>query len=601
VLLAAWALIAAQLAVRLWILDQRNFNTDDFEFGTRANESPLFSAGYLLESHEGHFMPGALLLSGFLARTFPLDWTAVTVVLLVLHLLASYAVLRLLRTVMGDRPAVLVPLAVYLFSPLSLGATTWWAAAMNAVPLQIGLAWYAADAVRLARTGRTRYAVTGTLALVLSLAFYERAVILPALAGALVWLLNHAYGVRAPLRTSLRDARALWLPSLVVLAGWAWLYLSGDPADGVESAPTLDQSLVLTGELARTIVPGLAGGPWNWEIVFSGAPLATAPDVLVTASAVVLAAMVVWTSWRRRAGVLAWLLFAVFFAVGAVLVSLGRAGSDVSGVLALTYRYFATDAVVFALTLGVLFALPRRGSGMPSEDRPDRVGNPPVPSGERRTSRLLATAVVLLLTGAFLVGSALSTTSYIRAWQDDPTSDYLDTALASLASAGDEPILDQEVPSRVLWALAAPYNRASRLFLALEDRPPFADASHLPRMLDEQGRLRPAEVVPGIVLPPGPVAGCGWPVPADVPTALPLGGSLIEYAWTAELSYTSAAEGVVRIGVAGGESVEVPVRRGRNTVYVRLRGTGDALEISGATADMGLCVGSGVVGIFQPA
>ena len=57
---------------------------------------------------------------------------------------------------------------------------------------------------------------------------------------------------------------------------------------------------------------------------------------------------------------------------------------------------------------------------------------------------------------------------------------------------------------------------------------------------------------------------------------------------------------MVRVAVAGGASAEVPVRRGTNTVYVSLRGTGDALEVSGATPEMGLCIGSGVVGILQP-
>ena len=600
VLLAAWVLIAVQLAVRLWVLDQRNFYGDDFEYGTLANEFPLFSADYLMESHDGHFMPAALLLSGTLARLFPLDWTAVTVVLLVLQLLASYAVLRLLRTIMGDRPAVLIPLAVYLFSPLGLGAFTWWAAAMNAVPLQIGLAWYAADALRLVRTGKKRYAVTGTLALVLALAFYERAVIVPALAGALVWLLHHAYGVRAPLRSALRDGAALWLPSLAVLAGWAWLFLSVDPADAVESPPTLDQALQLSGDLAWTLVPGLAGGPWDWGILFSGAPLAQAPDVLVTVSAVVLAVLVLWTSWRRRAGLLVWLLFAAVFAVGAVLVSLGRAGSEFSGVLALTYRYFATDSVVFALALGVLFALPRRGSAPPPVDDPDHRSSAAAPAAERGAAGLLVPAVVLLMTAAYLVGSAFSTTSYIRAWQDEPTSDYLDTALASLAAAGDEPMLDQDVPGEVLWAVAAPYNRLSRMFLAVEDRPPFADASYVSRILDEQGRLVPAQVVPGIVLPPGPVEGCGWPVPGGAPTSLPLGGTLFEYPWTAQLSYTSAAAGTLRVALPGGESAEVPIRQGAHTVYVSLPGTGAAIEFSGATEAMGLCIGSGLVGIHQP-
>ena len=601
VLLAAWVLIAVQLAVRLWVLDQRNFYGDDFEYGTLANENPLLSADYLLESHDGHFMPAALLLSGALARWFPLDWTAVTVVLLLLQLLAAYAVLRLLRTIMGDRPAVLIPLAVYLFSPLSLGAFVWWAAAMNAVPLQIGLAWYAADAVRLARTGKARYAVSGTLALVLSLAFYERAVLLPALAGALVWLLHHAYGVRAPLRSALRNARALWLASLAVLAGWALLYSSADPGAAVASPPTVEQAIDLTQDLASTLVPGLAGGPWNWEIAVSGAPLAAAPDVLVTISVAVLAVLVLWTSWSRRAGLQVWLLFAVFFAVGAVLVSLGRAGSQFSDVLSLTYRYYAAESVVIAVAVAVLFALPRRGAAPPSDDGPDRLGGAAVPFPGRRTPGLVATPVVLLLTAAFLVGSAFSTVSYIEAWQDEPTSDYLETALASLASvADDEPMLDQDVPGEVLWAAAAPYNTVSRMFLAVEDRPAIADATHLPRMLDEAGRMVPARVVPGVVLPAGPVAGCGLPVPGGAPTALPVGAALFEYPWTAELSYTSASAGVLRMALPGGEPAEVPVRRGTHTVYVSLFGSGDTIEVSGATDDMGLCVGAGVVGIIQP-
>ena len=44
----------------------------------------------------------------------------------------------------------------------------------------------------------------------------------------------------------------------------------------------------------------------------------------------------------------------------------------------------------------------------------------------------------------------------------------------------------------------------------------------------------------------------------------------------------------------------MPVRSGTHTVYVSLFGSGDTIEVSGATDDMGLCVGSGVVGIIEP-
>jgi hypothetical protein len=43
-----------------------------------------------------------------------------------------------------------------------------------------------------------------------------------------------------------------------------------------------------------------------------------------------------------------------------------------------------------------------------------------------------------------------STVDHVRAWKGDPTQDYITTALASLAAAGDSPLLDQEVPSEIL-------------------------------------------------------------------------------------------------------------------------------------------------------
>ena len=165
-------------------------------------------------------------------RRFPLDWTAVTVVLLVA------AAARLVRGAAtapdghGRPTGRADPARGRTCSrPLGLGSLTWWAAAMNAVPLQIGLAWYVAEAVRLARTGRRRGTPSrGTLALVLALAFYQRPCSSRPLAGAVVWLLNH--GLPRPRAAALGPARRAarcgcrpWRS----LAGWAWLTCSADP------------------------------------------------------------------------------------------------------------------------------------------------------------------------------------------------------------------------------------------------------------------------------------------------------------------------------------------------------------------------------------
>jgi hypothetical protein len=593
VMAGALLLVVVQLVSRWWVLAQRDFSSDDLEYAARAHEASVFSADYLLQNQEGHFMPGALLLAGTLSRLFPLEWGAVVIALLLLQLVASYAVLRLLRTVMGDRPAVLVPFIVYLVSPLALGSFTWWAAAMNSVPLQIGLAWYSADALRLTRTGRVRYAVTGTLALVLALAFYERAALIPVLAGCLVWLLLHAEGVRAPLRTAWRRGRPLWLASVPVLAGWAWLYLHRGSAEPV-SSPTTAQTLDLTRSFARALVGGLVGGPWRWKPGI-GSPVADPPEALVVAAAACVGLLVLWTSWKRRHGLLVWLLFSGYFVLGAGLVALGRAASEISDVLPLTYRYFASEAVVFPVALAVLFVLPPRTRAADGEPL-ERPGTTPPPG--RRTLGPVTRVLVTVLLAVFLAGSIVSTVTHVRAWDGDVTGVYLANARAALATAGEEPLLDQEVPAAVLWSLAAPYNLASRVFLPLEDRPEFADTSSDLRVLDEKGRLVPGRVIPGVPVRKGPVGSCGWTVPPGATTAVPLEASLVDGPWTAELVYSAAADGAARVALGAGPPVDVPLRQGEHTVYVRVRGEGAALTVTAPTA--GLCVSAGLVGAIGP-
>lgn len=50
----------------------------------------------------------------------------------------------------------------------------WWAAALNSLPMQAALAWVCADAVLLVRTGNQRYALSGTLAYLGGLLFFEK-------------------------------------------------------------------------------------------------------------------------------------------------------------------------------------------------------------------------------------------------------------------------------------------------------------------------------------------------------------------------------------------------------------------------------------------
>ncbi len=127
-------------------------------------------------------MPAAFLAAGLATAVAPLQWWPAAVTLVGLQLLASLAVLRLLWLLLGPRPALLAPLALYLFAPLTVPSFAWWAAGLNSLPMQAALAWVAGDALLLARTGRCWYALTGTVVTAVALAFFEKSVLVPLVA-----------------------------------------------------------------------------------------------------------------------------------------------------------------------------------------------------------------------------------------------------------------------------------------------------------------------------------------------------------------------------------------------------------------------------------
>ncbi len=592
-------LILSQLALRGWMVSGRGLYGDDLHYGVRAMDLPLFSADLLLAQHGGHFMPAALLLDGILTRIAPLEWWPLASALIGLQLLASLAVLRLLRLLLGDRPALLAPLAVYLFSPLNLGFFAWWSAAMNSLPLQIGLAWVVGDAVLLVRTGRIRHAVTGTAALALSLAFYERAVLIPLLAAALVAVLLHADGVSSPLRAAWHRGRPLWLGVLAVLVIWAWAFTNAVPSEAVGSA-TVAQVGSTTESALRSPLPALLGGPWAWVSGPPDTPHAAAPAVLPVLSGVVLLAVVLWSSWRRRGAIALWVVVGGYFLAGALLVALGRGSFGTGALLPLTYRYYAAEVVLLAVAIAVLTRLPRRDTA-PSEGPPrplmDQIAELmaqrlPWSPGLRRAGQVAAP----ILTVAFIASSVLSTVTYMQLWSQNRTPEYLATVKKTLAAAADgDALLDQPVPEDILNGLFYPSNHLFDMFGPLEQRPRFGDATHDLRLLDDDGELQPAKVVPGVPFVEGP-AECGWEMAPGETATVPLETSMFSWVWTVEIDYTATMDSVVLVQMGSGEVSEVPVLRGSHTVYVRVVGDGSELEFTGRMRGLGLCIGSGVVG-----
>src|ERR1700744_1070391 len=133
--LAAVALVVAQLVVRAVLAFRGYFYWDDLILIGRAGTPGLLSPSYLFDDHDGHVMPAAFLVAGAITRLAPLNWDGAAISLLVLQLLASMALLRALTVILGWRPVLLIPLTFALFTPLGVPGFAWWAAALNSLPM----------------------------------------------------------------------------------------------------------------------------------------------------------------------------------------------------------------------------------------------------------------------------------------------------------------------------------------------------------------------------------------------------------------------------------------------------------------------------------
>lgn len=578
----AVVLVVAHLAVRAVLAFGGYYYWDDLILVSRAGTQPLLSPSFLFTDHDGHVMPAAFLLSGTITRLAPLNWAGPALSLVVLAALAALSLLRTLHIILGWRPVLLVPLTFALFTPLAVPGFAWWAAALNSLPMLAALSWVCGDAVLLVRTGRRRYAVTGTLAYLGGLLFFEKAGVIPVVAAVLVGLLAHVRG--EPLRDVWRRGRPLWLASAAVTAGWVVLYLT------VVNQQRWSLDLPMTWDLLRRsithgVVPGLVGGPWDWQRWAPASPWATPGTTVMVLGWLALGATVAVSLLRKRRIGAVWAT-AVGYAVACQIpIYLMRSSAFTALELAQALRYLPDLVVVLALLAAIGFCAPNR-AGMRWLD-----------ASARRT------AVSVTLAAAFVASSLYSTATFLTVWRDNPAQPYLHNALRGLADAAaesDAPLLDQEVDPLVLQRIMAPSNLASNIFALVRERPEFASATTDLRMLDSAGRLTDARVTWVRTIVAGPVAGCGYFVQPDLPARLDLDGPLLPADWTAEINYLANADGTMTLTLSEGRPVKVPVHPGLNRVYVRLPGAGTAITVRADTAALSLCIASGPVGYLAP-
>ncbi len=583
VVLAAAGLVLAQLGFRGWMTFSSWFTVDDFTFMAR-----LSGAGRLDEAAEpyaGHVMPAGMYLSWLADRLAPYDFRLIAVMLLLMQLLANVGLVMLLVRLFGARPGILPPLAVYLFCSIGTPVAIWWAAGVNAIPMQVALFWGLAAHVEHLRTRSTRQLVLAVVWVLLGLLFFEKTILVLGVYG----IVALAYFTTGDLRSRLRQAWTRYRLAAVTYAvlGVAFLAFYYQWALNFSPGQAGNDALgdVVTNMVFKAYLPAVFGGPLEWSRLdqFS---LAAPRDAIVIAS-VALTYLVLRELHRSRSRTLrAWFVPAFFLTCDVVLVLAGRV-SFIGSQISLDFRYQgelpAATAIALALAtmpvLGARERVQRRGTSVFADD-PQRVA--------------AATAAMVLL-------ASVSSVQYVTHWDDTMQArPYFQNLLRSVKSAKEPiPLVDLPVPAFVMWPLGFPDNLVSRQLRHYRDRVAFPQVvNDNLYAVDTHGKVVPVvveEVRRGL---PGPREGCGYAVRQQDVT-IPLDGPVLYGGFWVRVGYLSSARTPVVVS-AGEAEFSAVLEPGVHALFLKAGTRFDSLKFSGLPPGVTMCTDDVTVGQILP-
>lgn len=521
----------------------------------------------------------ALLIPGVLidlAASNGFEWSGYAAQIIVLQALAGLACLVMLWAVFGPRPLILVPLAWYLLTPLTLPASLSWSVAVHHGPAHIALFIALAATAAWLRRGQPGVGVLAVVAYAVGLLSDPGGVVI------LVPILVLMGRLAGPSHPPGRRRRPLVLGAglfSVTAVAVGWRLTSPAPFSG--DAPARD-----LGDGLAAAVTGLAGGPWTWT--WSHAPVAEASPPLfwVLGAGAGLAALVVLAVRARPAA--AWSLLGWVVTLAAVLalvrldpgVTLGASPSDMA-----TYGAWAVAGAMF---LGGLL-LPFRGERGPEGTRPSRFSDPsPWPP-------IVACAAAL-----FVLSTTVSGVRFAEPWQTTtepqafPERVYVDTVTATLDDNDlwTPIVLDTVVPPWVRGTRHAPDDRLSRFLAPLRSELTVVSSGIDVMMLDDRGRVGPAHIASEPNHGEPPVPDCGFLVQRE-PVTVPLTPTTAPDPWIA-IDYLASADGLLDVYV-GGELHEISIRSGLGLLWLPVDADPGSITL-GARGDLTVCASAIRVG-----
>jgi hypothetical protein len=602
VVLSGLALIAAQLIWKSVFLGHFYFRQDDFHVIELAL-GHSFSWNYLTYVGAGHLIPGVYAIAWVVARISLYSWGLASAVTVVMLAGAGLAALRLLRTLFGTRPAILLPLAVYLLIPLTMPDLGWWTSAIESLPVQIATFAALNAQVHYVRTHRFRHAVAAAAWLLFGLVFFEKAVILPLLLLAVTsGFLTDGPWLRAIGRCLVSYWRG-WALQLAVVAGYVAVLLVSLQTSSVRPGIPGSDAGVLTfvWEIVKdTFTPGAIGGPWQWlpatdqEYAYSAPPAALAGLSLIVAAAVIGASI-----WSRKDAWRAWAILAGWLVAADIApVLLGRISELGPHLIGLETRYVADAAPVLAICLGLAF--------WPVAGRPDAASRRwAFADGSQQTGRMVAAGAV----GAFIIGSVWSVQAYQNATTSLPDQIFIANARVAVAQApAGTLIFDEPVPPALMLGIFGRYSYASGVVRPMESAQAAARIRWTPRLqgtvdnlmvFGGDGKLRQAAVFGQAGIPTAPGQSCESAKRGQIVVPFPRPTS--PFSQVLHIAYLAAAKvsGDYAMVSYGRSSQQLTVRPGLHDAYFPVRGSADSVTLSGP-AVAGLCVGGTQAGVVVP-
>lgn len=572
---AGLVVLALGTGMRVWALQGTWFFFDDFYFIQKAHGRSI-TLDYLLTPYNGHLMPAAAALTWLNDRVGGLNYILPAWEIALGFAAAGFGMLRLCVTLFGTRWAALVPATLFVFSPILIPATTWWAAAVNQVPMLIAMTFGLDAFVRHLRHPSPRGLITHLSWFVLGLAFGERAVVAFGLSW-LIAILYFAKGNAMERGQSLYERyRATVTAHVTLVTAYVVAYLAWAANFDIRQAARLPLFDVARNLIWKAFGPATIGGPLHFQTSKVTQQIAHASSDFVWLSWIALAALVGVAAYARHGSWKAWLLPGSVLALNSILISTSRAiyfGPEI----ALDYRFQTEAALAFALAVGFAF-LPVEGAvGSVRESRPG--------------PHLLTTRAVAVPLALICVLSTITAGRYpLRHLGDKSPRAYLSAVASEARSQPNAMVLNSVVPAWVWAPMAFPTNTYRRFFGPLGIKanygPPITDAA---MVIDDRGRFVPLQLnvvrrmrtfTPDACTPLG-----------AAPVTFTLDGPVFGFGWYLRIGYRATSATPITIDV-GDSHHTVTAEAGEHTLLVSTSGSYESLTVStdSSTDSSGVCV-----------